>query len=289
MDNSIINTKGLLTIAIGKKYVKQAKYLAYSCMLNSPHTLRAAVTNFPDKLSPYYDFTIPWTDSCDPFSIKTRIYELSPFNKTLYIDADSLVFHPLDDYWNYLKNNSYVYEGKKLTGGEWYFDIKKICTIIQTGRIPIFNSGMLLFSKSETAKQIFDTAHYYFSNHKKEGIEIPYFRGNHYPDEPAFAIALAKHNIEPVNDYGRFSRTLINATDIKIDVTKRIARFIKNDKFVYPLVVHFCGRIGNIFYRIQKRKLFFLFANPLSKLFFNTIQRLRKYFNTSPNPPSFPS
>jgi len=275
MAKLMFEQKGILTIAIGKKYVNQAKYLASSCMLNSPHSLRAVITDLPDSLVNFYDIIIPYNDKADPFSIKTRLYEFSPFDKTLYLDADSLVFHPIDEYWNYLENNHYVYEGKKFTEGTWYFDIQKICPLIHTNWIPIFNSGMLLFSKNESAKEIFDTAFYYFNNHKKEGIEIHFFRGQNYPDEPFFAIALAKHNIEPINDYGRFSRTIIKAKHIHINIKKRIARFFKNGKTMYPLVVHFCGRRGGLYYLREKIRLFFYFF-PL-------------FLINPPNPPSFPS
>jgi len=257
--NKTMNNKGIITIAIGKKYAKQAKYLALSCMLNSPHTLRAVITDSPDLLKNYYDIIIPWDNNDDPFSIKTRVFEFSPFEKTLFLDADSLVFHPLDSYWNYLENNNYVYEGFKLTEGEWYYDIQKICQIIHTQWLPKFNSGMFLFNKCDEAKNIFNTAYYYFINHKKEGIEIPYFRGKNYPDEPAFAIALAKHTVEPVNDYGRFSRTLIKSKHIRLNINKRVACFIKKGNIVHPLVVHFCGRRGSFYYFFEKLRLFFRF------------------------------
>lgn len=252
-------SNGIITIAIGKKYVSQAKYLAYSCMLNSPHTLRAVITNMPDTLTNFFDFIIPYNDKDNPFSLKTRIYDLSPFENTLYLDADSLVFHPIDGYWNYLNDQNYVYEGAKLTAGDWYFDIEKARNLINAEWIPKFNSGMLLFRKSEAAEKVFNTANYYFFNHREENIDIPLFRKKFIPDEPAFAIALAKQNIEPTEDYGRFSRTLIGAKHIRLNCVKRIARFFKNGKMMHPLVVHFCGRKGGIYYLKEKLRLFLRF------------------------------
>jgi hypothetical protein len=228
-------------------------------MLNSAHTTRAVITNFPDLLKDYYDIIIPWNSQDDPFSVKTRLYELSPFEKTLFLDADSLVYHPIDEYWNFLENNFYAYEGVKLTQGEWYYNIENICKLIDVPWIPKFNSGMILFKKDEQAKQIFNDAFYYFINHKKEGIDIPFFRGKHYPDEPAFAISLAKHNIEPVEDFGRFSRTLIKAKRIKLNIIKNTASFFKNGKMVFPLVVHLCGRRNILYYSMEKIRLFLRF------------------------------
>jgi len=255
----MLDQNGILTIAIGKKYAKQAKYLAYSCMINSPNILRAVITDLPDSLNDYYDIIIPYNTQDDPFSLKTRLYEFSPFRKTLFIDADSLVFNNIDFYFNYLENSNFVYFGKTVNCGIWYFDIKKICGMINSDWLPKFNTGMLLFRKSEESKQIFDIAYYYFLNHEKEGIEYPAHRANHYPDEPAFAISLAKCNIKPINDYGRFSRTLINAKHIHLNVLKRISYFHKDERFNNPLIVHFCGKRNILYYLREKIRLFLHF------------------------------
>ena len=254
-----MSNNGIITIAIGKKYINQAKYLAKSCIINTPHTLRAVITDLPKKLHPYFDIIIPWNSNDDPFSLKTRLFELSPFDKTLFLDADSLVFHNIDNYWYFLDESFYVYYGKKLKEGNWYFDINKVCKLINVSWIPIFNSGMILFKKCIESKNIFDTSKLYFFNHLEKDLNIPAFRNNKYPDEPAIAISLAKYNIEPINDFGRFSRTLIKAKHIRLNILKRIAYFIKDDNFVYPLVVHFCGRKAAIYYFIEKLRLFLHF------------------------------
>jgi len=75
--------KRIFTIAIGKKYAKQAKYPSLSCMLNSPHTLRAVITDLPEMLKDFYDIIIPYNNKDDPFSLKTRLYELSLFEKNI--------------------------------------------------------------------------------------------------------------------------------------------------------------------------------------------------------------
>jgi len=256
MINSMINMhNGIITIALGKKYAKQAIFLARSCMINSPHVLRAVVTDTPDLLNDYYDIIIPYNNKEDPFSVKTRLYELSPFEKTLYIDADSLVYNNVDSFFNNLDENGFVYFGYKINEGIWYYDVKYICNIIKSSWIPKFNSGMLLFKKCDIAKLVFETAYYYFINHKNEGIEIPFFRGKNYPDEPMFSISLAKNNVEPVNDYGRFSRTLIKTKRVRLNILLNLASFIKDDRLISPLIVHFCGRKGGIYYFIEKLRL----------------------------------
>jgi hypothetical protein len=278
--------KGLLTIAIGKKYARQAKYLACSCMLNSPHVLRSVITDQMEFLTGLYDIIIPFNREYeDIFSLKTRLHLYTPFEKTLYLDADSLVFNNFDCYWKILDYRSFVYEGAMVNQGDWYLNIENLINQLNLPWLPIFNSGMFLFDKSEKAGNIFDTAYYYFVNHKKENINIPFFRGTMYPDEPFLAIALAKWREEPYNDYGRFSRTLIGAKKIHISVTKGIAWFFKDKKPVFPLIVHFCGRLGGFIYFFEKIKLVFYFASPLKKCLFFILSGIRDAVkNVPPHP-----
>ncbi|MDR2792571.1 MAG: hypothetical protein LBB61_02740 [Treponema sp.] len=272
-------TNGMITIAIGKKYISQAKYLALSAVLNAPHILRSVITDKPEALVKYYDIVIPYNaEYGDPFTTKTRLYLYTPFEKTLYMDADSLVINNIDSYWEYLENNSFVYNGTLITEGEWYFDIKKTIEQIGIKWLPKFNSGMFLFKKNLITKQVFDAAYDYLIHQNEKGMSVDFFREKMLPDEPFLAIAIAKNNIKPVDDYGRFSRTLINAEKIRIDVVKRFASFYKDDKFVFPLVVHFCGNFGNLFFLREKIKLFLYFNSPINRLSSSIFISIRKLF-----------
>jgi hypothetical protein len=269
--------KGLLTIAIGKKFVSQAKYLAYSAMLNAPHVIRAAITDQPEELKKYYDIAIPYNpDLGNPFTEKTRLNLYTPFNKTLYIDADSLIIPPIESYWETLEKTSFVYAGDVINQGIWYLDIGKLIKQISVLWMPRFNSGMFLFKKDEKANAIFDTAYDYLINQKEKNLAVDFFRGTMLPDEPFFAIALAKHDVKPVDDHGRFSRTLIGADHIHVDVTKGFAFFVKNGVPVFPLIVHFCGKFGRFLFFLESVKLYFYFNPPLSSLFTNISSLLRK-------------
>jgi hypothetical protein len=277
--------KGLLTIAIGEKYARQAKYLALSCILNIPHIIRSVITDYPELLRKYYDILIPYRDiDGDPFSVKTRLFAYTPFEKTMFVDADSLVISSIDACWDALEQRSFAYAGDLLSEGIWYFDLREIREKINTPWMPQLNSGMFIFDNSEEAKRIFDTAYYYFINHQKENIVVPFFRENSYPDEPFFSIALSKHGVKPFEDRGRFSRTLINAKNIHVDVIKGIAFYNKDGYVVFPHIVHFCGKFGNIFYRCQKIKLNLYFNSPFQILFnflLSHIMRIKKYFSRS--------
>jgi hypothetical protein len=275
----MLPSRGLITIAIGKKYISQARNLAYSALLRVPHVMRAVVTDRPELLADFYDMVIPHNlDYGDPFAAKTRLYLYTPFEETLYVDADSLVMHNFDSYWSYLAGQSFVYEGAMLHEGEWYFDINKIIRQLSLPWIPKFNSGMFLFKNDETAKAIFDTAFGYLTNQKERNLGVDFFRGAMLPDEPFLAIALAQHGIKPVDDHGRFAKSLIGAKNIHVNAVKGFAFFIKNDRAVFPLIVHYCGRFGRFLLFWESLKLHFYFNPPLSTFTMNVFSMVRKLF-----------
>jgi hypothetical protein len=276
-------SKGLITIAIGKKHAIQAKYLAYSCMLHAPNIIRAVITDVPDILKSYYDIIIPYNpDAGNPFAIKLKLPLYTPFDKTIYIDADSLVLHPIDLYWDLLIDQVFVYEGKTLSHGLWYFNIEKTIKQIDVPWVPKFNSGMFLFEKNELSQAIFTMAYNYMENNN--AFDIPFFRGKMLPDEPFLAMALAKHAIEPVKEYGRFSRTLIGAEKIHINVPRGIGYFVKNDRTVFPLVIHFCGQLGKLLFFREKLRLFFYFNNPIDFILTSLLTCLRKKVKSKETP-----
>lgn len=263
---SMKNNCGIITIAIGEKFIKQAKYLSLSCMLHTPHTVRAVITDSPESLAAYYDIILPYNPGYgNPFSTKTRLHLYTPFYKTLFLDADSLVVQPLDFCWEMLCS-SFIYTGRKLTAGIWYYDIAKI--IKQTGFpwIPEFNSGMMLFKNDSVTHTIFNDAFGYMQDNEK--FNVAFFRKGMLPDEPFIALAFAKNNIEPCNDYGRLSRTLIGADRVHLNTRKGIAWFRKYGGYVFPMVVHFCGRLWNIFYTREKMRIWLHF-NSISDFFFS--------------------
>jgi hypothetical protein len=164
----------------------------------------------------------------------------------------------IDSLWDFLDDRSFAYEGKTHTTGVWYYDITKAMTQLKAPWIPKFNSGMFLFKKDEDSRKIFDTAYAMMTGENNMGIG--YFRKNMLPDEPYFAASFALNNVWPIersNEYGRSSHTLINAKKIRINVVKGISSFIKDETFIFPLIVHFCGRLGNIYYAREKIRLLF--------------------------------
>jgi hypothetical protein len=269
--------RGLITIAIGKKYASEARYLAYSCMIHAPHITRSVITDQVDYLKEYFDVIIPYEKYFgDPFILKTRLPIYTPFEKTMYVDADSLIIRNFDSLWEHLNNHAVVYSGALLKGGIWYMDISRTIKKFNIEYLPKFNSGMMLFDSSKKARSIFSIACEYMKN--PGDLNIDCFRKNMLPDEPFFSISLALHGEQPTEDFGRFSRTLIKAEKIHVDAIRGIASFVKEGRPVFPLIVHFCGRFGQIFYFFEKTKLYLYFHPPVILLFNNLLSLCRKLY-----------
>jgi hypothetical protein len=279
MAGNIREEKGLITIAIGNKYIKQAKYLAYSAMLNAPNIKLAVITDKPEVLARFYDIIVPYNpDYGDPFATKTRLHLYTPFYKTVFVDSDSLIMNNIDSYWETLDQNSLVYEGKLISKGDWYFDVANVIKQLDLPNIPKINSGFLLFKNDETAKSVFDVANDCLINQKEKGLNVDFFRGKMLPDEPFLSIAFAKHNIPPFQDYGRFSRCLNGISNLHIDVIKRVSFFIFYGRRVNPLIVHFTGRFGQFLLFIESVKLFFYFNPPVRTAFLSVLALIRKIY-----------
>lgn len=102
--------------------------------------------------------------------IKPKLYELSPFDRTLYIDADTEYlqdiyagFEMLDDY-DIVATQEYLTVGElynKFLAG-WEINIEERAQTIKEG-IPandrFVNSGVIFFRKSEANKKLFKTWH----------------------------------------------------------------------------------------------------------------------------------
>ena len=154
MDN--LAKKGILTLAVGKKFNKRAKYLAYSCILHSPTLPRAIITDNCKYFNGLYDVVIPYTaDMGDPFFVKLNLQHYSPFFETLFLDSDTLVYMDLRFMWDYFDGQSIVYAGNCRKEGKWWF--KEIADVLKYYNIPWIgqlNSGVFLFRKDETGMNI---------------------------------------------------------------------------------------------------------------------------------------
>lgn len=262
---------GVLLIAQGKKrYLKMAINLVKSIWINHGKLPVAVVTDIhlDNNQKKYFDFVIPIRDEFGKgFSQKMRMYQYSPFEQTLFIDADCLVIRSFQFILDGFRNKSVAVLGHKIVKGPYIGttveNIKQFYPKIN--EFPMFNGGVYYFEKSSEAKEVFDFANFIFNDRYFEmGLHL--FNGKP-GDEPAMAIAMAKYNCFVLEDngIGMFTPVGISGT-ISIDVLKKKCYFTKHNKLVNPSIMHFGGGYPEAFhYRRELAKINFYLTTHLPK------------------------
>lgn len=180
---------------------------------------------FDDQKAVFSDrFEIPLEyyavgDRHEYIKIKTHLYEMTPFDETIFLDADMILspFKNIEDLFNENKdcNIQFACRGdKKMSEGihsEWV-NLKEVAAIFDIDHWYELSSEVIYWKQSEQAQAVFETAKYYYSHHgmdRKRWVNgkleikdnaIMEFAGG-IPDEVPFGIALEKCGVKIRSPY----------------------------------------------------------------------------------------
>lgn len=200
-------TKGVLLIAMGVHYSRLAFNLTKTIQKHNPGIKIAVITDCED------DFILEAFDQViepklehyvegfmfNPFMLKTHIFDYTPFDKTIYLDVDTVClknFEELFDYsfkiqevqkWNEQNWNKCAMVWVKKAGKELK-DLYDAYELPYCRLYPEYNSSFVMFERTQKNKQYFDLAKHYYLDRKLDFKPI----GGRYPDELAFNMASAK-------------------------------------------------------------------------------------------------
>ncbi|MDB4028790.1 hypothetical protein N9459_06350 [Flavobacteriaceae bacterium] len=278
-----MSTRGFMTIAFGKeRYIDMALSLGRSLKLNSPNIKRAVVTDSKSvALKNFYDFIIPLNhDYGKNVEQKLHIDKYSPFEETLFIDSDCLVFRDLEFAFDLFKGSKAI-----AIGTEFFFpndtcvfaDIKEVTQNLGIIKIPRFNGGIYYVSKSSIQQNILITARSFISNYKEQGFYS--FREQGPADELLIGAAIELLGHGNISDNGLLMRTPIGIVgDLGVDVFKGYSKFNKSGHIVEPAIVHFAGNLVNLpEYKREIRKLDIYYESVFLKEI--KVILYHKYFN----------
>jgi hypothetical protein len=248
---------GIITIAQGeKRYTDMAKMLALSLIYTNPDIKRAVISDAPeDEFKGLYDIYIPYNEDFGKgLSQKLYLDKYTPFDETLFIDADCLVIDSLDKMIKLCREHTFVVFGDQINSGDWAMDITAMCKKFSLPSIPRFNGGTYYFINTEVTDNIYNQARKLNENY--DGLGFTKFRGS-INEEPLIAVAMAINNIEAVDDEGSGMRTPIGIEGpLEIDVLNKKCAFNKEGVFVKPAIMHFAGDFAYLFhYKREVRKL----------------------------------
>ena len=243
-------SKGVLTIAhTDPKYATQAVTLARSIRLRDPDMPLAVATDLDARLfRGLYDVVVPWDFSRRPGVLcKLDVYDISPFETTLFIETDCLAVRSLELVFDYFHDRPFAVFGRNEPTTHYIQSPDKVAALVPSATYPVFNGGLYYFRKSPAAAAVYHDAKALLPQYDDLGLARIY----HSPacpnglecDEPLFSLAMAKAGLEAVDDP---QLDIMFAPEkplfqIDIDVLAGTCSFERCGRLVHPVLPHFVG------------------------------------------------
>lgn len=211
---------GILLIALGNEYYGK---LAYNLILsirknsNIPITIYAngnALNYLNENISTFDIVELPKeyynNNKVSLCNIKTSLNVLSPYDKTLYLDVDSIIFNnrKIDQIISDLDGNSFVSQSIPLT--DKYYNEKSImhqATLSDVQKVfdidepkAVVNSFFVYWEKSEYSDHIFNRANEIYKQLLDKKIDLSFTHWySDIPDELCLTISLTELNHEQLS------------------------------------------------------------------------------------------
>lgn len=244
---------GIVTLIFGaERYYLNAEVLALSARLHMPGLPVALVTDRPERADrSLFDFVVP-LDGSRGLSVGQKIFidEYSPFETSLYIDADCVVTRPFDRELAELDRHSFTpvceYYLKPEDSDIWVADLAKALALCGGRVYPKFNGGFLFFKRDEPARQVFARAREILADYERYGLKR--FDRISPSDESVFALAMVSAGLtELYDDGGNFMRPTIDHSRFSIDPLRGLCAFRAYGRELRPAICHFVR--NNVFSR----------------------------------------
>ena len=213
---------GVVIIAVGdSSYGRMATVLAASIKKNTPHVpicvlyTEGSLLGLSPRQMDLFDERVlvpeedyQWNGGVMYQKVKTKLYKHSPFDATLYIDADSIICpgRKVTEWVEGLKdaeltfyaNGYYDFEADKGYRDDYLYwalphDIKERYGLSDNSILPQLQASFIYFRKCAKAKEFFSTADWVYDAPDPVNNEW----GGGMPDEYAFNISMALMGIGP--------------------------------------------------------------------------------------------
>jgi len=186
---------------------------------------------------------------------KARLFALSPYERTLYVDADCLLFSPrIEFFWRKYRGQAFAVEGHKQSTGAVFScslgtkDAAVLCDLLSLPFLTVFNAGVMYFERTQASKAVFDKVIELYRGPHRDAISYKYKHAGEYADEPYFAVALASLGIPPAEPpiTARLQVTTPNVIEAAMDLDTGDLRLVKQPPGGTPqlwsgVLCHFCG------------------------------------------------
>ena len=153
-----------------------------------------------NKYSKEFDQIIILNAPFCSYNDKLYLPDLIPYDETIFLDADSLAYRDLNDFWGAFENGSdFSAFGKDYPTDFPYawFKLEDICEFSETiESIPDFVGGVYYLRKGPRLSSFSETCQYVFKNYYR-------FKFRQFPDpedEAIFALAMSIHGFTTAGD-----------------------------------------------------------------------------------------
>lgn len=210
--------QGILLLAIGHPYYGRMAYnlaMSIKAIDASVHiTLvytEGAIAHINQRNMWVFDNKMPYPESDKPFGVKLELYDLTPYERTLYIDVDTLWINkqsptvlfeelegiPFTGITEGMHDFSYNEPEKSDPSKNYFFwaeleEIKKVYAVCD--KIYQWRSEFIYFEKCEKSEEMFGLAKEIYSNTQLKTVKK---FADHIPDELAINIAACVCSIHP--------------------------------------------------------------------------------------------
>lgn len=230
---------GIVVMAYGdRQYHRQARNLALSLRRHASRMARALLTDNPAcPAADLYDDVValdpPPARDC---RAKLHLDLLTPYRRTLFIDADCLVLQPLDGLLDRFAGQEFAVHGHNATDGYWYADIAETRRRADQPWLPKISSGLLYFEESERVRCLFSRARSLVAAYHEFGFAT--FAGG-IADEPLLSLAMAENGLRATDLIDITASPIGISGPITIDVLTGRCSFDKRGRLVTPIIPHF--------------------------------------------------
>lgn len=133
------------------------------------------------------------------FETKLHLDRLAPGRHTLFIDADCLVYAPLDELFQRMRGRPVATAGGEISTGDWFGDVAALCRRLGVRALPAFNGGLYYLEPGPVTTEVYRQARAMVADY--DALGLVRLRG--LPNEELLmASAMASHGLAALPDEG---------------------------------------------------------------------------------------
>lgn len=215
-----VKSRGFVTIATGKeRYYRIAANLLCSYRLHAGAWPFAIICDRENEYTAQFDKVVLMDGPTNSYMDKLRLFDCLPWDETIFIDADCLVYGDIDRWWALFERADdcsvfgTAYEDLSTDKG-WFRTEGMGEYRDRIHYVPGFSGGVYYLRNTETCRGVFETAKAAAAHYR----DYPFAIFRDPADEPVIALGMAVQNCRPVecHDVGLYTYRRLTRADIAV-------------------------------------------------------------------------